>query len=116
MQRSIITATRKTMGLGILLLVGTTISGCTHWGGSHGGHPYSWGGGYGGCQLDFSKGIDDPANENPGHELISNNHTEVSNESTRGDARVDSAGIDWVVIGSGSTDVSTTAGDAEHAG
>ena len=105
-------AISKALGLGIVLLTGAALSGCTHWGGSHGGHPYSWGGGYGGCQLDYSQSTDGANYKTPGLDQAEVYHTEVSDESTRGNARVDSAGNDWVVIGSGSTDVSTTAGDA----
>lgn len=44
--------------IGALLVVGGLLTGCTHWGGSSGGHHSDKGYGNGGCQLDFQANTD----------------------------------------------------------
>ena len=53
MERSRTLTTQTVLTLGAVLLAVGFISGCTHWGGTHGGHPSIWGGVYGGCELEY---------------------------------------------------------------
>mgnify|MGYP001821538572 FL=1 len=96
---------RTVMALCAVLATVVLVSGCTHWGGSHGGHPSIWGdGGYGGCQLDYPVTVDRGDIETLDTELNSLNRTEVYDESSGSGDGAGSVGNDWIVVRSGSAE------------